>query len=343
VGGEARLTTIKVKKHQHVVPRAYLRGWADSEDHVAVLDRGSSVPHRFSVSNSAVRKRFYNFADASGAESDLVENWLDKHIESPVGATLTALRAGAGLDDVDRTTVINFTVAQLVRTPTMFSFMAHFDVHLGAMFTLVEAAKSGGFDLLELSDAERDRYLSIARDAWATQLDERDTRASKLRTMVRKLDEVSTQVTSWHWSILTSPSPVLISGDSPVATLNPAGYHWAGLVPDGSSLWMPLSPTLLLAADPVKPLVQQAVLTSDLAAFVTSALARQADRALFNAPGLSWPTELAFPGQKPTLPQPMVTWGKSTGPPTFPAAYPPVASAAVEELLKKLGAVDTVE
>ncbi|WP_445256998.1 DUF4238 domain-containing protein [Nocardioides aurantiacus] len=337
------MTTVKLKKHQHVVPRSYLRGWADSDDHVAVLDRGSSVPHRFSVSNSAVRKRFYNFADANGAESDVVEDWLDEHIESPVGATLKALRAGASLDDVDRATVTNFMAAQMVRTPTMFAFMAHIDVHLGAMFTLMEAAKRGGFDLLTLSDADRDRYLSIARDAWAAQLDERDTRASKLRTMVRKLDEVATQVTSWHWSILTSPVPVLISGDSPVATLKPTGYHWTGLIPEGSSLWMPLSPTLLLAADPVKPLRQQTVLTNELASFVNSTLARQADRALFNAPDLYWPTGLTMPTQKPTLPEPTVTWGKSTGLPTFPATYPPVTSTAIEALLKELGGVDTVE
>lgn len=337
------MTTTKVKKHHHVVPRVYLRGWADVDGQVAVLDRGSSGPGRFSVSNSAVRKRFYNFADAHGAESDLVETWLDRHVESPVGPTLKALRAGAGIDDVDKNTVISFAVAQLVRTPTVFAFMSQLDVHLGAMFTLIEAAKIGGFNLLELSDTNRARYFAAARDAWTAGLDQRDMRVSKLRTMVRKLDEISTQVTSWHWSILTSPAPVLITADSPVATLNPTGHHWAGLIPDGSSLWMPLSPTLLLVGDPVKPLAQQTALTDELVTFVTSALARQADRALFNAPGADWPSGLVFPRQKPTLPEPTVTWGKATGPPTFPAAYPPVASAAVEALLERLGAVDTVE
>ncbi|MBU2694990.1 DUF4238 domain-containing protein [Pimelobacter sp. 30-1] len=333
-----------MKKHQHVVPRAYLRGWADRDDHVAVLDRGATAPKRLSVSNSAVRSRFYNFADADGAETDVVENWLDKHIEAPVGVTLKALRAGADIDDVDKSAVINFTVAQLVRTPTVFAFMKHFDEHLGAVFTLMEAAREGGFDLLKLSDADRDRYLAIARDAWAAHRADSDARASKLRTMVRKLDEVSTLVTSWHWSVLTSSEPTLISGDSPVATLNPSGYHWSGLIPEGSSLWMPLSPTVLLVADPVKPLGRATSgLSPDLAVFVTSALARQADRALFNAPGLPWPAGLAFPVQKPTLPQPSVTWRKSTGPPTFPATYPPVASAAVEALLTELGAVGIVE
>lgn len=335
-------TTAKVKKHQHVVPRTYLRGWADLEDHVAVLDRGNVVPQRLSVSNSAVRKRFYNFADADGAETDVVENWLDKHIEAPVGTTLKALRAGAEIGEVDVTTAINFTVAQLLRTPTVFAFMQHFDEHMGAMFALLEAAKGADFDLLELSDADRARCLGIARKVWAAQ-NVGDRRASKLRTMVRKLDEISEQVASWHWSVLTSPAPVVISGDSPVVTMNPMGHHWSGLIPDGSSLWMPLSPTVLLAADPVKPLRQQSLLSNELAAFVTGALARQADRALFNIPGLSWPAELIFPVQKPTLPEPTVTWGKSVGPPTFPAKYPPVTSAAVEALLKDLGATDTVE
>ena len=333
----------KVKKHQHVVPRAYLRGWADTEDHVAVLDRGSAGPRRFSVSNSAVRKRFYNFAGADGVETDVVENWLGKHIEAPVGETLKALRAGAGIGDVNKETVINFTVAQLVRTPTVFAFMEHFDEHLGATMLLVHAAKSGGFDLLALSDADRDRYLAVAKRAWAARRDERDTRASKLRTMARKLDEVSTLVSSWHWSVLTSPEPILISGDSPVVTLSPTGYDWSGLIPDGSPLWMPLSPIMLLVAEPVKPLGSQLVLSGELAEFVLSALARQADRALFNAPGRPWPSGLVFPAQKPTLPEPRVTWSKADGRATFPATYPPVASAVVDALLRELGAVNTVD
>jgi hypothetical protein len=335
--------TPKLKKHQHVVPRAYLRGWADSHDHVAVLDRGSTAPKHLSVSNSAVRSRFYNFAGTDGAENDVVENWLAKHIEAPVGVTLKALRAGVGIADVDKSTVINFTVAQLVRTPTVFALMAHLDEHLGAMFVLMEAAKAGRFNLLDLSDADRDRYLGLARQAWAAHQDGRDMRASMLRTMVRKLDEVSTLVTPWHWNVLTSADPVLISGDSPVVTLNPVGYEWSGLIPEGSSLWMPLSPTQLLVGDPVKPLGQQSELNTKLAAIVTGALARQADRALFNAPDLSWPPHLAFPAQRPALPEPTVTWGRSTGAPTFPATYPPVASAAVEALLNELGAIDHVE
>lgn len=100
---------------------------------------------------------------------------------------------------------------------------------------------------------------------------------------------------------------------------------------------------MLLAADPVKSLGRETVLNGELAAFVTDALARQADRALFSAPGLSWPTGLIFPAQKPRLPAPRIKWGRSSGPPTFPATYPAVASPAVEDLLRKLGAVDTVE
>lgn len=159
---------------------------------------GVTESQRLSVSNSAVRSRFYNFAGADGAETDVVENWLAKHIEAPVSATLRALRAGAAMGDVDQATIINFTIAQLIRTPTVFAFMEHLDEHLGGMFVLMEAAKGGAFDLLDLSDADRDRYLGLAREAWAAHQRQRDSRASKLRTMVRKLDELSAEVTSWH-------------------------------------------------------------------------------------------------------------------------------------------------
>jgi len=335
-------TTRKVKKHQHVVPRAYLRGWADEDDHLAVLDRGSTVPKRLAVSNSAVRKRFYNFASAGGAEPDAVETWLDRHIESPVGSTLKALRDGADIGDIDTATVIDFTAAQLVRTPTVLAYMTQVDEYVGPIILLMEAAKQAGINLLEVNDDVRERLLEQSRRVWAQQA-ERDTRASKLRTMIRKLDELSTHIASWHWNVLTSAEPILISGDAPVVTLNPTGQGWSGLIPEGSSLCMPLSPTLLLVADPVKPLRTQSVLNSELARVVTGALARQADRSLFNAPGLAWPTDFDFPTPKPALPRPTVTWSRPQGPPTFPATYPPVASAAVESLLQVLGAVNTVD
>lgn len=336
------MATGKVKKHQHVVPRTYLRGWADAEDHIAVLDRGTTTARRLAVSNSAVRRRFYNFAGTDGAETDIVETWLADHIEAPVGVTLAALRSGAELGDVEKLTVVNFTVAQLIRTPTVFGYLDHFDDHLGAMLVLLEASKSEELDLLALSDSERARYLRIARQAWVGLQNDQDTRASKLRTMIRTLDEVATQVTSWHWAVLTAPGPTLISGDSPVVTLNPTGTHWNGLIPSGSPLWMPLSPTRLLVAEPVKPLKAETTLTPEVASVVTRTLARQADHALFNDPEQPWP-DLQFPKPKPQLPDPTVAWGRSTGKPTFPAQYPPVVSAEVKALLKKLGAIDGVE
>lgn len=333
----------KVKKHQHVVPRTYLKGWVDSDDYIAVLDRGGAAPKRLPMSNSAVRKGFYNFIDAGGEQSDAVENWLDKHIEAPVGATLQALRAGSSVDDENKATIVNFTVAQLIRTPTVFAIMDHLDMHLGALFLLSQAAETGGFDLLKLTQTERDRCLASAEEAWAEHQDARETKSSKLRTMVRELDKISAQVMSWHWSVLTSPTPVLITADSPVATIDPISYGWSGLLPTGSPLWMPLSPTVLLVGDPVKPLGPQARLNSELAAVVTGALVRQVDRSLFNVPGVPWPSGLVLPAQKPQLSRPTVTWSAPTGPSTFPADFPPASSGIVQSLLDKLGAVDTVE
>ncbi|WP_032366012.1 DUF4238 domain-containing protein [Rhodococcoides fascians] len=333
----------KLKKHQHVVPRTYLRGWADSEGHISVLDRGSAAPQRRPVSNTAVRTQFYNMIGSDGAKTDAIENWLGNRIEAPVGPTLKALRSGGNIGDVDTVTIINFTVAQLIRTPTVFAIMAGIDETTGPLLLLAEAAKTAGFDLLTLSEADRDRCVEVARRAWAANRSASDTKASSLRTMVRKLDEIATQVASWHWNVLTSSEPVLITGDSPVATINPTGHRWSGLIPPGSPLWMPLSPTKLLVGEPTKPLRTQVDLPTELSTVVTAQLARQADRSLFNTPGVNWPAGLAFVAQKPTLAEPTITWGKQSGPLSFPAAYPPISSAEIGALLSEIGAVDRVE
>ena len=107
-------------------------------------------------------------------EYDAVENSLDKHIESPVGAVLKSLRAGANIGDVDQQTVANFTVAQLVRTPTVFAYMEQIDRHLGPKLLLMEAAKQANINLMDVSDDARERLVEAAHQRW-TELPERDT------------------------------------------------------------------------------------------------------------------------------------------------------------------------
>lgn len=332
----------KAKKHQHVVPRSYLRGWADNEDHIAVLDRGETQPRRLSVSNSAVRRRFYNFRGDDDEESDAVEDWLAGSVEGPVAPALRHLRDGADVDDVDRDAVARFTIAQLVRSPTLFSYMDQIDTHLGPLLLMSEAAKRSGTNLLDVGEDGRQRLLEAARTAW-TQLPDQDQRASRLRTMSRAFDEHVRLTRNWTWSVLTSPEPCLVSSDCPVVSLDARGVGWAGLIPNGSSLWMPISPTRLLVADPVKPLRSSRALNVELARTVNELLAKGADRALFNHPELPWPTGLVFPRQQPSLPEPQVRWSKSDGPPTFPATFPPVQSEALARLLDVLGAEQIVE
>lgn len=331
----------KLKKHHHVVPRSYLKGWADDAKHVAVLERGQAAARRLPVSHAAVRSSFYNFLEDTGGQSDAVEEWFGKHVESPMGPVLRQLRQGVAPREVDEPAIRTFAVTQLVRTPTVFAYMAQLDTHLGPLLLFAEACKTAGVNPADLEAPARERLIVAAREAWEGTVTG-DDRASHLRTMARQLDELAVRVESWHVTVLQSPRPALITSDAPVATLNMREPGWGGLLPSDSPLLMPLSPTQLLLLDPVRPLTSNRDLSVDLARVVNTRLAAQADRAIFNHPALSWPANVVLPAQRPGLPSPTTTWGRFEGKPTLPAQFPVPASAAVAELLEALNAQDVV-
>lgn len=338
----------KLKTHQHVVPRAYLRGWADADTQIAVRSRSEPVAVPRPLSHSAVRSRFYNHRDSHDLETDVVEDWLAQHIESPGSQVLRRLRGGDDAMEVDRRSLVNLVCAQLMRSPTVFAYMRQIDQHTGPLLAMAEACMHLGVNPVDLEDSEREQLLSEVRRAWLDQED-RDVRASMLRTMVRKVDELADTVKTWHWSVLTADDPLLVTGDTPVVTLdlNDEG-GWNGLMPAGSPLWLPLSPQQLLVGDPTPPLTSNLVLTADMATFINRSLARQADEALFNYPDLPWPPSTELSPSKPALPTPTVTWQRQeergTGRErTFPATFPEVHQASVRALLDTMGAQDTIE
>jgi hypothetical protein len=334
----------KLKKHHHVVPRTYLRGWADADDKVAVRARGEQDGARRPISHSAVRSRFYNYRDTDDLESDVVEEWLAQHVESPGSHLLRSLRNGADPMDLKHGSLVNLVVAQLVRSPTVFAYMRQIDERIGPVLAMVQACNELGVNPADLDDNARERVYADAKRAWFAQ-EERDTRASMLRTMMRKLDELSGAVENWHWSVLTAPRPALVTGDTPVATLelNERG-GWSGILPEGSPLWLPLSPQRLLVAEPARPLTNDRTLKPEMAVLVNRSLARQADQALFNHPDLPWPDGAELASSKPTLPTPTLTWSRQNGrPPTFPATFPEIRQSSVRAVLDAMGAQDIVE
>ncbi|TCO33053.1 uncharacterized protein DUF4238 [Kribbella steppae] len=327
----------KSTQHQHVVPRAYLRGFADATKHVVVWRRGQHPEHRLHISNVAVRKGFYSFSMPGGAKSDGIEAWLDRSIESPAAPVLKALCATTGpLQGSGEAGVLaRFVAAQLLRTPTVAGHMRDIDEHLRPFLFTLELLKAEGLNAADLSAAEMYQWQMAGRQMAETHGTLGDEN-SRLRTIMRTFDGFAAALSCRSWTVLAATDDLLITGDAPVATLNPLQSGWKGLLPAGAPVLMPITPTRLLVGEE-HPLGQDHILRPELARAVNEEVAANADDAIIKAPSSSWPTYLDLASAPPKLPPPNITMEPSQAPPTQ-LTYPAISDPTVKDLLKQLGA-----
>jgi hypothetical protein len=331
-------------RRQHTAARVYLKGFADTAGQLCGHFRGGTVERR-NIRSAGVVRDFYTFADQAGRPDETVERWFAERIEDPIASVLRPLREGQVLRPDWLPALSAFVATSLLRTATVRSLMDQIDEHLRPLLALHYYAVQAGVDLGGLDDAQRRRLL----DATAQALDHvpADTdehRRSQLRTMLRKADEWSALLARWNWDVLHAPDPLLITGDAPVVVMptRPAG-GWAGVLPDDSTVAVPITPTVLVVATP-HPLLGAGTLDGALATSVNQGIVRNCHRAVYHRPGTPWPTTLAVPPTPPALPAPTITWRRTDSEArTFPATYPSVADPAVRDLLERLGATDVVD
>ncbi len=246
----------------------------------------------------------------------------------------SSLRAASGPfrgGTADLVSLTRFVAAQLLRTPTVAAYMGDIDDHIRPIAYTMELLKQAGLSAADLTEAELDDWRQSGQrmaDEHATSGD----RESRLRTIMRKFVEFADELSARQWATLVSDDPLLITGDAPVATLNPTGVGWQGLLPPGAPVLMPLTPTRLLVGEEVA-LSGDVVLTPELARAVNDQIALNVDDALIKEPSAAWPSYLDLRPSRPRLPAPRITMTKSDAAPT-PLVYP-VTDPAVGQLLKK--------
>ncbi|WP_370289081.1 DUF4238 domain-containing protein [Nocardioides sp.] len=328
----------KSTRHQHIVPRAYLRGFADAGNQVVVWRRGQQSEQRLHISNVAVRKDFYNFSMPSGAKSDALESWLGQAIESPAAPLLKALRTTTGPLDVatsDSTVLARFVAAQLLRTPTVAGHMRDIDDHLRPLLHTLEILRAAGLSAADLTAAEMAEW-----QAAGSRMAQAHTAAggenSRLRTIMRTFDGFATALGGRRWSVLATSDHLLITGDAPVVTLSPFETGWRGLLPPGAPVLMPITPSRLLVGEE-HPLSKEHILRPEFAFAVNRQIAVNADDAIIKAPGTDWPTYLSLAPARPRLPSPKITMNPSAGVPQQ-ITYPAISDPAVSDLLQQLDA-----
>lgn len=321
---------------QHTVPRLYLKGFADADGFLLRRTR-SGLDDRVHINVATVHRDFYNFTTEDGEESDAVERWLGRDVENRAAGALRHVRAGNAPSPKQIPSLARFVVAQLLRTATNAARMEQIDRHLRPFLVMQSAMSKYGVDPGALSPETLDAIRHAAEQAWE-QTDQRGPE-SRLRTMVRKFEELSDLLAKWSWSLLSSPRPVLITGDSPAVTVD-LSAGWQGILPPGSPVHLPVSPRHLLVAEK-HPLGTSGPLSPGLVKLVNSAIAREAHEAVFASPKSGWPLDLSLPQITPALSAPTVTWSSGSGDGAATAlVYPDVHSPDIRDLLRALGAQD---
>jgi hypothetical protein len=323
------------------VPKTLLKGFCDQSG-VLRVRRRDGQEFLLSLEKASVHRDFYSFPDLDGKLVDDVEDWLDIGVEAPATPILKRAREGLAPEMSDVKALARFVAAGLLRTATTRSYLRQIDANSGPFLLMMQVAKEHGINLATLPELDRDDLLVASTKAWAG-VSPGDSVRSYLRTFLRKLDEISTRLAEWSWTLLIATNPCLVTGDAPVATFRAIDGGWRGILPSGSPVFLPVTSRSVLVGDPYR--LGNGRLTPDLARLINTSLANEVFGAVFAHPSMDWPEYLRLASTPPMLPVPKVTWSKprQENAPTFPARYPPTTAADIHELLLTLGAEEVVE
>jgi hypothetical protein len=182
-----------VVKSSHIVPRTYLRGFADDENRIAVRIRGDAEPHIVNVRNAGTRSKFYVRERLDGTEIHDIE-WSLSHIEDAAGPVLRRLPNDWPLSLSDKTTLAELFALQLLRGPRWIEW------HEAFTRDFIEEQRAKGISASELA-ALQEHLLS------------------KTDTFVRMIDlsrKVLSVIASLKWTLLKFAGPWLATSDHPV-------------------------------------------------------------------------------------------------------------------------------
>jgi hypothetical protein len=344
--GAATITVMpaeRLKKRHHTAPRVYLRGFADKNELLVVRRRAGDefVQH---IDNVTVRNGFYNARTSTGVLHDDVENWFMRNIETPVGPTMTRLRAhvvGGPISGSDARLMSRFVAAQLYRTATARSYLEQIDEVLGPFLGADMTGQLFGVQVSQLSPAAQVRLMRVTRDILREHRDPEEMNRGHLRTMLRETDKMMTRLESWHWELAIAKHSRLVTGDAPAVATQPQSGVFSGILPKGSPVYLPLSPTTLLVGTEMTP-PRQVQLTTRLAREVNQRVADEAADGLVKGTSQPWPNGFRLLPEPPKLPALTLERRSDGGPGTFPATYPEVGDPGIRALLEKLAARDVV-
>ena len=234
------------KKDQHTVPRSYLRAWCDpgtpNGAFIWVFPKEQKEGRRCSPKSTFTQENFYTLPGSGGQRDLSIENSLGVLEGAFVVVRDGALKERRPLDDAERTDLLAFTGAMLLRTTR---FTDHWRGQWSEVLSRMEEMEK------ELPSVKQRRAGIPIRRGESMGIEEVRRLATfttqiNLITMVPPLTEA---LSAMNLTILeTNSEPGFITSDAPVVWFDPMAltrpwpYDGHGLASPTIEISMPLSP-----------------------------------------------------------------------------------------------------
>jgi len=215
------------KKRNHYLPRAYLRGFCDSEGLLWSFDRRSKDYRRLPPDAVAVEKEFYIIKDSSGRKSIAVEDWLAECENSAIPVVRTIEKERSYMSEADRHVLARFVALLRLRTTVFNAEMGEVIEHYSravadSLFKDEKAAREIIARLpgngAELPDERIESWLAMWR---AGQCTLKVNREYVIHLMIQRADSFAEELFAMNWAILRShPETAFITSDLPWSILS---------------------------------------------------------------------------------------------------------------------------
>lgn len=214
--------------------------------------------------------------------------------------------------------------------------MRQIDRGIAGSVLLQMVAPRLGWELTRMRPAEIEHLRRLCDEVWNEYPSKPDHALTDLRVLVHQSHNIEQALNDYVWSVLRSSGPEFLIGDTPAVVLDGQVSGWRGLLPDGATIFLPLSPSRVLIGEPHS--FGRSFATSELVATVNSLTVRASFDDVVRHPETPWPAALSLGPFPPSLPAPSIIYSKSplSAETTFPYTYPRVSDAKVAALLEHL-------
>ena len=231
-------------KIHHYVPRFYLRGFADTNDRLAVRERQGRT-YVTSTNNVMARSGLYRAGNAN-----LTAEYTLADIEGMASTIVSALRDGRlpPSGSSGRTILAIFMAVQIARNLTIMPPLGYYS----ELFDTFESLQVGTEDVRSYltraygftpAISEVEAATRVAEIGASTFLSTDDLKDFMLTTLFNSVKELAPFLEARQWSLEASKRQEIITSDRPVVLWNPPSeednYRGVG-VADTEEIWFPV-------------------------------------------------------------------------------------------------------